>query len=644
MRFAKPNDKKLLKERALAYAAAALAAGLATLLRMALGPLFGAALPFSTYFVATLFVVWYFGFGAAVFNILLSVVAGVYFFLSDAATSPFYTASGPAGRVTVTGYVTASLAVSFLLDLQRRTLERVNREADRRKAAEDAEREQRQGFETTLASIGDAVISTDSEGFIVFANRVALALLRATQADILGKRLNDVVQIANEFTRAKVESPVNRVLREGPEALAEATVLISKDGTETPIDQSAAPIRAEGRAIQGAVLVFRDITERRRVELALLEAEQRYHATFDNAAVGIAHVGLDGRWLRFNDAVCAITGYSREELKSKTFADITHPDDLDADWALARRVASGEIPTYSIEKRYFRKDGSIVWVTLTVSLLRDTAGAPQCYISVIEDITGRKLAETALRKAAEELRSSNEALERSNEDLERFAFMASHDLQEPLRMITTYSQLLIKTYPGQFDSEAKMFVSNIREATGRMRDLLADLLAYAEIGSHPEMPPEGVDLNLIIDYVRQNLKASIEETGAMITSDPLPILRANVRLFTSLLQNLVANAIKYRSERPPRIHISVQETDGELQFAVADNGIGIEPEYHERIFELFKRLHGKAIPGTGVGLAICKRVVESYGGRIWVESRVGDGAIFFFSLPSLTDRAPRAKP
>jgi signal transduction histidine kinase len=117
-----------------------------------------------------------------------------------------------------------------------------------------------------------------------------------------------------------------------------------------------------------------------------------------------------------------------------------------------------------------------------------------------------------------------------------------------------------------------------------------------------------------------------------------------VRLFTSLLQNLVANAIKYRSERPPRIHISVQETDGELQFAVADNGIGIEPEYHERIFELFKRLHGKAIPGTGVGLAICKRVVESYGGRIWVESRVGDGAIFFFSLPSLTDRAPRAKP
>jgi light-regulated signal transduction histidine kinase (bacteriophytochrome) len=206
-------------------------------------------------------------------------------------------------------------------------------------------------------------------------------------------------------------------------------------------------------------------------------------------------------------------------------------------------------------------------------------------------------------------------------------------------MITAYSQLLIKSYPGEFDSKASIFVDNIVEGTTRMRDLLSDLLAYTEIRNPDEEPMESVDLNVVVDNVRQKLKTSIDESGAVVTSGRLPALRAYRAHFEPLFQNLIGNAIKYRGAQPPRIHVSVQEVDGELRFRVSDNGIGIDPEYHQQIFEVFRRLHGKKIPGTGVGLAICQRVVERYGGRIWVESKSGQGSTFLFTLPNVAIRS-----
>jgi signal transduction histidine kinase len=244
----------------------------------------------------------------------------------------------------------------------------------------------------------------------------------------------------------------------------------------------------------------------------------------------------------------------------------------------------------------------------------------------------RELEKRVVQRTAE-LQESNETLTRANEDLERFAFVASHDLQEPLRMITTYAQLLVKTYPNQSDNDAVMFVSNIVDGTKRMRDLIADLLSYTEISGQAEESIKVVDLNVVIEKVRQNLRASIDDSGAMITSDHLPTLSVYEGHFIPLFQNLIGNAIKYRSEHPPRIHVSVRIGTNELRFAVADNGIGIDPEYHEKIFAVFKRLHGKKIPGTGIGLAICERVVNRYGGRIWVESQTGQGATFNFTLP-----------
>jgi signal transduction histidine kinase len=242
----------------------------------------------------------------------------------------------------------------------------------------------------------------------------------------------------------------------------------------------------------------------------------------------------------------------------------------------------------------------------------------------------------ALQKLAvlyADLKKSNDHLARSNEDLERFAFVASHDLQEPLRMMTVYSQLLVKEYPNGTDPQIDTYVERVVGGARRMRELLADLLAYTEIAAANDDQSESVDLNIVLEKVTQNLRVSMEETGAVLTTDLLPAVTAHESHLVSLLQNLIANAIKYRSDEPPRIHISVERRDQRLRFSIKDNGMGIEEQYHSRIFMAFKRLHGKNIPGTGIGLAICQRIVERYGGQIWVESELGSGSTFFFTLP-----------
>jgi hypothetical protein len=299
-----------------------------------------------------------------------------------------------------------------------------------------------------------------------------------------------------------------------------------------------------------------------------------------------------------------------------------------------QRIARGERIEHHQTVRQ-TKTGELLSVSLTISPMLDPLGRITGASVISRDITDQVRAADRLAQLNADLQRSNEVLALTNQDLERFAFIASHDLQEPLRMITAYSQLLIKSYPGQFDSEASVFVGNIVDGTTRMRDLLADLLAYTEIRGRDEEPLEVIDLNVVIENVQQNLKASIDESGAVLTNDPLPLLHAHRAHFQSLFQNLIGNAIKYRSAQPPRIHISVQQVDGELRFTVSDNGIGIPAEYHKHIFEVFRRLHSRKIPGTGVGLAICQRIVERYGGRIWVESQAGQGATFFFTLPDV---------
>lgn len=228
----------------------------------------------------------------------------------------------------------------------------------------------------------------------------------------------------------------------------------------------------------------------------------------------------------------------------------------------------------------------------------------------------------------------NEQLRQRNEDLKQFAFAASHDLQEPLRMMTLYSQLLLKGYQGQLDGHAGVCVDFIRKGAKRMQALLAALVAYAEASLDSEVEGHSINVNTIFEMVKQHCQVAIEESSAVVTSEHLPLIQGQEAHFVQLFENLISNAIKYGGDRAPRIHVSAEQQNGGWRFAVADNGIGIPPDYHQEIFGVFKRLHGSTIPGSGMGLAICQRVLVRYGGRIWVESQEGQGTTFYFTLPN----------
>jgi light-regulated signal transduction histidine kinase (bacteriophytochrome) len=246
--------------------------------------------------------------------------------------------------------------------------------------------------------------------------------------------------------------------------------------------------------------------------------------------------------------------------------------------------------------------------------------------AVVRDITERKQAQRQLQQHAAEL-------ERSNAELEQFAYVASHDLQEPLRIVASYSQLLARRYQDKLDSDANEFIDFIVDGASRMQILINDLLSYSRVGTRGQ-GFEPTDFNKVIESALQNLELSLEDKAATVTYDNMPTLMADRVQVMQLFQNLISNAIKFHGDAPPQIHLGVEKQADEFVFQVRDNGIGIDPQYAERIFLVFQRLHGKReYPGTGIGLAICKKIVERHGGRIWVESAPGEGSTFFFTIP-----------
>jgi light-regulated signal transduction histidine kinase (bacteriophytochrome) len=251
------------------------------------------------------------------------------------------------------------------------------------------------------------------------------------------------------------------------------------------------------------------------------------------------------------------------------------------------------------------------------------------YRGVGTDITERKRAQAVLRAAYDELA-------RSNAELQQFAYVASHDLQEPLRMIGSYTQLLERRYGDKLDQDAHEFMDFIVDGATRMKQLIEDLLAYSRVGTRGrELRP--VQAQAVLDKALVNLRAALEQSGATVTRDPLPEVNADDTQLAQLLQNLIANAIKFRKkDEAPRIHVGAEDAGDEWRFSVADNGIGIEPQYFDRIFLVFQRLHTQdEYPGTGIGLAICRKVVERHRGRIWVESAYGKGSAFRFTFPKI---------
>jgi len=375
----------------------------------------------------------------------------------------------------------------------------------------------------------------------------------------------------------------------------------------------------------------------RRQAQILGKAEQKFRSLLEAAPDAMIIGSEDGLISLVNSQVEMMFGFLRGELIGRNIRALV------PEWSCFSPVFQSAVSANPPREFWARRKNGLQFpVEISLSPLQTEEGV--LVTSAIRDITERQRADeeirdlnTTLEQRVEdrthELLRSNEALRQSNEDLNQFAYAASHDLQEPLRMVALYSQLLQRKYGGNLDGDADQFISYVVGGAKRMELLLKDLLAFSQSGSASEGPPSAVNCEQVVERVLLNLQASIEQSSATVTCGPLPTVQAHEIQLLQLLQNLVGNAIKYRSAEPPKIHVTAQRRESDWMFSVQDNGIGIEPEYAQQVFGIFKRLHGQDYPGTGIGLAICQRIVERYGGRIWVEPNVGEGSLFCFTLP-----------
>ncbi|HVN71852.1 MAG TPA: ATP-binding protein [Desulfomonilia bacterium] len=332
---------------------------------------------------------------------------------------------------------------------------------------------------------------------------------------------------------------------------------------------------------------------------------------------------LDQDWLilEANDRALEAYGYSLEELRHKHLYELRLPGPREEFEPQIEPIKSKGSAVF--ETTHQRKDGTVFPVESSVRMVE--IGGMEFIMDIVRDITERKKAEEEVKKVLADL-------ERSNKELEQFAYVASHDLQEPLRMVSSFTQLLARRYGDKLDQDAKDFINYAVNGANRMQRLIQDLLTYSRVSTRGGSPAP-TDTGSALDEVLANLHVSIMESGALVTNDEMPVVTADRSQLVQVFQNLVGNAIKFRSDDPPRIHISAEKSGDEWIFSVEDNGIGMEPQYFDRVFALFQRLHaGEKYQGTGIGLALCKRVIQRLGGRIWVESRHGEGSTFYFTL------------
>lgn len=613
----------------------------------------------------------------------------------------------------------------------------------------------RQHLQTTLASIGDGVAVTDADGVITYMNAVAIRISGWDAKAACGRKIEDVLRLRDEFRGVPVDHPVHQVMRDrGLGILPEPTILLRADGSEVPIDDTAAPILArDGHSLHGVVMVFRDVTERRLAETSI----RKWEHVFEHAGLGMAILspGDAPRLQQVNPAFAHMHGYAPADLAGRPLREVVSPDAWEAEAAGLRNAeTTGHLITQTTHQR---KDGTAFPTLADVTIVRDDAGLALYGTACYSDITARVNADDELRRnearfreladslpqlawtclpdgtpdyfnsrwkeaagldmgategqgwhyflhpadkenfqlewqgalsqqtafqtecrlgrteayrwhicratpvrgadgkvirwfgtctdihdgreVANALRVSKEELQRSNLDLEQFAYAASHDLQEPLRMIVIYAQLLQEEFGAGLAERGKTYLKFAVDGALRMESLIKGLLIYSRASGPAGVAPEGTALNDAVTTALTNLTGQVQQSHASVTCGPLPRLDVPEIHLTLVFQNLISNALKYtRPGCDPVVTITATEQPGEWLFSVRDNGLGIDPQYHDQIFRVFRRLHGADYPGTGIGLALCQRLIERSGGRIWVEPNTGEGAetgsTFCFTLPA----------
>ena len=475
-----------------------------------------------------------------------------------------------------------------------------------------------QRLSAIVESSDDAILSKDLNGIIRSWNRGAQRIFGYTAEEIVGKHIST---LAPAERADEIPNILERLVR-GERIDHYETLRKTKDGRIINVSLTVSPIRNASGAIIGASKVARDITEQKRMS----EIQERLAAIVESSDDAILSKDLNGIIQTWNRGAERLFGYRADEIIGKHISTLAAPDRLDEIPDILGRIARGErIDHYETKRK--TKDGRILTVSLSISAMRDAKGKIIGASKVVRDISERE-------RQAQALREANAALHRANADLHQFAYSASHDLQEPLRMVSTYSELLKREFASKLGPTGEEYLGYTVQGALRMEQLLRDLRAYTLASAAGKEPEGDVDAGESLGRALAGLEAAIKESGATITRTELPHVRVHEFQMEQLFQNLIGNAIRYRSGDPPRIHVGATRKGRDWIFSVEDNGIGIDPRYKEQVFELFKRLHSfTEYPGTGMGLAICQRIVERAGGRIWVESEPGRGSTFYFTIP-----------
>ena len=358
----------------------------------------------------------------------------------------------------------------------------------------------------------------------------------------------------------------------------------------------------------------------------ILDFHRRSRELFEEAPVAYHELDSTGAIIRVNRAECDMVKSTAQEILGLHEWEFLGSESPEMDRARFYRLLKEEQPLAPFEAPCRRSDGQYLTVRLHPNLIRDPEGKVIGMRAALVDITEQKRADQILAAKVQELA-------RSNAELEQYAYIASHDLQEPLRMISSYTQLLKRRYSGRLDRNADEFIDYAIDGAHRMQELIQDLLALSRLGTRGgQFQPTSADEAVV--KALSNLRASIVESAAEITREGLPNLVADSGQLVQLFQNLIGNAVKFRNGDAPRVHIQAKETQAHWQFSVADNGIGMDPQFADRVFQIFQRLHSRdQYPGTGIGLALCKKIVERHGGTIWFDSAPGAGTTFYFTIP-----------
>ncbi|MBX3376277.1 MAG: ABC transporter substrate-binding protein [Phycisphaeraceae bacterium] len=444
--------------------------------------------------------------------------------------------------------------------------------------------------------------------------------------------------IMTQFTpedRALIQAGMDRAMREGTQVRVDTRPVVPS-GRPRHLSGIITPVKDDTGTVVRLIGVAQDITLSKMQEDHLIASEARYRTLIEHAPDAIVTLDLStGRFIDVNPRACELYGLPRDVLLTKGPVDLSPPFQPDGRSSIESAIekidaaARGDVPTFRWD--HVRADGSIV--PCEIRLVRLPSESGPLVRGSITDISDRLKREDALRRRTAEL-------ERSNRELERFAYVASHDLQEPLRMVTSFTQLLARRYAGKLGPDADEYIAFAVDGAKRMQMLIDDLLAYSRAGRQGVKLTD-VNTDKALDDALSNLRPAIESAGATISRDPLPTVTADATQFVQLFQNLISNAIKFRGSEPPRIHISARQDSSVWVFCVQDNGIGIDPAHTGKLFVMFQRLHPRhQYPGSGIGLALCKMIVERIGGRIWVESTPGLGSRFSFSIPITQDPPP----